>query len=331
LARCVENTISKKQSARLKFHGRIDSVSQVENLAPIDCPINLWVTEMQEIGFIGAGKMAQALAGGISQANPAIRFVIADPSTDSQAMFLQRVGEARQLGQKSASKSKSEFTEPIVTIVQDSQQVFDACQTIFLAVKPQVVATALSNLHAPNPFSNLVVSVMAGIRIDRIQELTHQQKVIRVMPNTPCLIGLGASAISCTNSVSTGELEGVIQFFESVGIVERVDEALLDSITGLSGSGPAYVFSFIESLIRGGIAVGLDPILSDRFARQTVLGAVTMLNRLNASPEDLRGQVTSPGGTTLAGLERLEELRFDEAVIAAVVGATERSRELGQA
>lgn len=293
---------------------------------------------MQKIGFIGAGKMAQALAGGIAQGSPAIQFVIVDPSPDAQIAFQRRIMEAHH---NASNPQTSELkvldadttgkrSKPLVTSVADSQQVFDACQTIFLAVKPQMAASALANLRDLNPFSKLIVSVMAGVTTDRIQELTHQRKVVRIMPNTPCLIGLGASAMACTESVSAAEADSIHSFLESIGIVERVEESLMDAVTGLSGSGPAYVFSFIESLVRGGIVAGLDPQVSDRLARQTVLGAVTLLNRMNATPAELKHQVTSPGGTTLAGLERLEKLGFDEAIIQAVVYATRRSRELGQ-
>jgi pyrroline-5-carboxylate reductase len=275
--------------------------------------------QLRKIGFVGAGKMAQALAAGFSRTVPGVSFVFVDPSSAAQEAFQQCV-----------NRERSNANTCQITCVSSSQSVFDKCELVVLATKPQMAESALAGLSRRNPSANLVVSIMAGVTIGRIRELCGQQRIIRIMPNTPCLIGLGASAMATSEAVLDDEQSTIEHLLASVGIVEKVTEDLLDAVTGLSGSGPAFVFSFVESMIRAGIAVGLPPVLADRLARQTVLGAASMLSEPENSPAELRSQVTSPGGTTLAGLAMLEKYEFERAIVEAVLKATARAKELGE-
>lgn len=264
-----------------------------------------------QIGFIGAGQMAQALAAGIAKANSSVKFSISDPSDAACENFSRLAGPER------------------TTTAANNQVVFKQCELVFLAVKPQYLAIALANIPKEISTSQLVVSVMAGVTIETIRQLTGAQRIIRVMPNTPCLIGQGACAMATSISATAADIKTVTEFLQAVGIVATVEEPLLDSVTGLSGSGPAYVFTFIEALIQGSVATGMSHAVAHELAVQTVLGAAAMVKQTGEHPAILRDRVTSPGGTTIAGLKALEDCGFRAAVMSAVVAATERSRELG--
>ena len=271
---------------------------------------------MTKIGFVGTGQMAQALAGGISASDPSVCFVVADPSSQAIDAFTQRVGDAQ------------------VDAASSNADVFAAAEIVFLAVKPQyfkaaieteAIASAISNLQA----TPLVVSVMAGIDIAHIQHQTSIKEVIRVMPNTPCLVGAGASAMACAESVSDSQREQVAAFIATTGIVLPVAENLLDAVTGLSGSGPAYIFEFIDALALGGVRCGLPRSMANELAAQTVFGAAKLAIETGDHPSILRDRVASPGGTTIAGLKALYDHGFQQATISAVEAATNRSKELG--
>ncbi len=268
-----------------------------------------------KIGFVGAGQMAQALAGGIANANSEISFIVADPSARATDAFMECVGDAPV---EHASANESLFAE---------------CDLVFLAVKPQyftaavdreAIVAAIADRDAPP----LVVSVIAGVTMDQIVERTSIDNVARVMPNTPCLVGCGASGISFSSSVPSADQVWVTALLEHVGIVIPVAEGLLDAVTGLSGSGPAYVFEFIDALALGGVRNGLPRNVAQELAIQTVLGAATLAKETGDHPAVLRDRVTSPGGTTIAGLKALHDNAFPKAVISAVEEATSRSKEL---
>ena len=197
-----------------------------------------------------------------------------------------------------------------------------------VSVKPQHVADVLANLGSS---SVRVLSVAAGVRIADMEAAAPQARVIRAMPNTPSLVGMGASAISGGRLVEAVDLEWAESILGAVGTVERVEEADLDAVTGLSGSGPAYIFHFAEGLIAAGIAQGLSPEIADRLARQTILGAATLLSSSGEDPAILRQNVTSPGGTTAAGLAVFADSDLVGLVGNVVAAATERSLELGEA
>jgi len=265
---------------------------------------------LNTIGFIGAGKMAQALAGGIQKNFPELGFVVSDPSAEALIAFEHSVS-----GRSCKTCS--------------NQEVFDQSDVVILAVKPQHAAAALEAVDGSS-VEPVIVSIMAGVTISRIQELTQAKRVIRVMPNTPCLVKEGASGIAAGNGVGADDVKNVAQLLRSVGKVVEVAEKQMDAVTGVSGSGPAYVFRFIESLIEGGVAEGLSRDVASTLAVQTVFGAAKLVLETGEEPAVLRAKVTSPNGTTLAALNSLEADGFDRVIISAVSAATHRSKELAK-
>jgi len=264
---------------------------------------------VKTIGFIGAGQMAKSLAVGISKSNE-VTFLISDPSEEACDSFEQLIGE-------SASVSRAESNQALVS----------ACEIVFLSVKPQYVEEALEETEfGSNP---LIVSIVAGFQLFSLQRLTGTNRMIRVMPNTPCLIGKGATAIASDADVDQADIQLIKSYLESVGIVVEVEERLMDAVTGLSGSGPAYVFTFIEALIDGAVLTGMPRATARQLAIQTVIGSAEMLNETGEHPGVLRDRVTSPGGTTIAGLKALEESAFRDSVMSSVIAAADRSSELG--
>ncbi len=252
--------------------------------------------------------MAQALAGGIAKDFPELNFVVSDPSDEALAAF-----ESSVSGRSTRGAS--------------NQEVFERSASVVLAVKPQHAAEALTSVDGGS-CDPLVISIMAGVTISRIEELTLAKRVIRVMPNTPCLIGKGASGIAAGVNVDVDDVVWVNELLQSVGKVVQVPEDQIDAVTGVSGSGPAYVFRFIEALIAGGVAEGLSNDVAATLAVQTVLGAAELVLETGEAPSILRDRVTSPGGTTLAALNSLEADGFYQAIVSAVSAATTRSKEL---
>jgi pyrroline-5-carboxylate reductase len=265
------------------------------------------------IGFIGAGRMATALARGFVRSSIVAPEAIAagDPSQAARTAFTREV--------------------PGATIGDDNAAVAAGAGVVLLAVKPQQMTDALAEIHDALKPDALVVSIAAGVTLDRLAAgLPTDQRIVRVMPNTPCLIGRGASAYSLSAHATAEDGELVAQLLASVGAAFEVPESLLDAVTGLSGSGPAFVYSMIEALIEGGTTAGLPPTLAAELAARTVAGAAHMVLQSEDSPAALRDRVTSPGGTTQAGLNVLAERGFHEAVVDAVAAATQRSAELGR-
>ena len=199
-----------------------------------------------------------------------------------------------------------------------------------IAVKPGDVDAACREIAESGP--GRVLSIAAGVPIDRLEALLgHGVPVVRAMPNTPALIGAGAAAIAAGTHATDDDLDWAASLLGAVGIVVRLPERLLDAVTGLSGSGPAYVFLVAEALIEAGVLVGLPRDASRELALQTLLGAARLLTETGDTPEALRAAVTSPGGTTAAGLKALEDHGVRAAFLDAVAAATERARELGSA
>jgi pyrroline-5-carboxylate reductase len=270
---------------------------------------------MTTIGFIGAGQMAQALVSGICSADSSIKFEIADPSTASKDAFQQKVSSP-------------------VQVRTDNAELFAACDIVFLSIKPQYFDDAVNfndvqTAVAKAPRSPLVVSIMAGVTLKKIAEVTGLERIVRVMPNTPSLIMEGAAGLAPSPEVTDQELKTVAKLMSSVGCVTTVSEQLLDAVTGLSGSGPAYVFTFIEALIDGGVLNGLSRAVARELAIQTVIGSAKLVQQTGEHPAVLRDRVTSPGGTTIEALKVLEMNDFRGSIIQAVESATRRSRELG--
>ena len=265
-----------------------------------------------KIGFIGSGRMAQALGSGIARNFQSAEFVISDPSAEALQKFKELVSP-----------------QPVVA-VEYNQSVFDQSEVVFIAVKPQYLEVALGAVDASND-EQLVISVAAGFTKQRISSLLQTSRIVRVMPNTPCLIGKGIVAIAPDETISQQDVDTTKQLIATVGQTVLVQETQLDAVTGLSGSGPAFVYRFIESLIAGGVAQGLTQETATQLTVQTVLGAASMVTETGQSCQELIDQVTSPGGTTLAGLAELKRQNFGETVMAAVSQATARSVELGKA
>jgi len=267
------------------------------------------------IGFIGGGAMAEALAGGLVAAGVAPENIrIADVAAERRSQLEAVLG---------------------VRTSESNAAVVEASQVVVLAVKPAVVEPALTSLGGANPadlLAPLWISIAAGTTIAKLEAgLPAGARVVRAMPNTPALVRAGATAICGNAGATRADIATAAALFDSVGIHwEAPDEALLDPVTGLSGSGPAYLFRFIEALADAGAGVGLPADIAERLAVQTVFGAARLALESDDSPARLREKVSSPGGTTLAGLARLEADGFPQAVHAAVAAATARSRELGE-
>jgi pyrroline-5-carboxylate reductase len=266
-----------------------------------------------KIGFMGAGRMATALARGLVRAEmvPASAIVACDPSSDARNAFASGVPGAIVEHGNAADVARADV--------------------VILAVKPQTMSAALESIRDPVGRKSLVVSIAAGITVARLEgALPQGQRVVRVMPNTPCLIGLGASGYALGTQATEDDGQLVASLFSAVGAAFEVPENLLDAVTGLSGSGPAFVYSMIEALAAGGVAEGMSPELAGELAARTVAGAAEMVLQTGETPAVLRDRVSSPGGTTLAGIGVLRERGFEEAVTGAVKAATRRSIELGK-
>ena len=268
---------------------------------------------MKQIGFIGAGNMAGALVKGIIGAK------------------LYRPQEIIVSDTLPAQLKKIKKTYN-VDGTQDNQEVVRTCDTIILAVKPQILDQVLVDLRPTVTKEKVFISIAAGVPLRRLEVgLGGHARVVRVMPNTPALLGKGMAVIVRGSKAKPKDEKLALTLFRGVGDAVAVkDEALMDPVTGLSGSGPAYIYLFAEALINGGVQEGLDPAVASRLTFQTMEGAVAMLKETGKSPQQLREMVTSPGGTTLAGLARLEKGKFGELVTAGVSAATKRSKELGK-
>ena len=201
---------------------------------------------------------------------------------------------------------------------------------LVLAVKPGDAVEALAACAEALPDEALVLSIAAGITITELESALQDRPVVRAMPNTGALVGRGAAAISAGQHATELDLEVCERVLGAVGLVVRVPESQLDAVTGLSGSGPAYVFLLAEAMIEAGVLNGLPRDVTEQLVRQTLLGAATLLADDTTTPEALRAAVTSPGGTTAAGLAMLEAHGVRAAMLDAVTAATERSRELGR-
>lgn len=271
---------------------------------------------MKQLGFIGAGNMAQALAQGL----------VARKVVRARAMIASDIDAAR--------RRRFGRATGVPTTAQNHQVAADA-QALILAVKPQVIDAVLEELHpvlAQLPGLPLIISIAAGIRLEHLQaKLPPKARVIRVMPNAPAMVGLGMTALVCGRGTGRGDEQFALKLFQAVGeAVALRDEGLLDAVTALSGSGPAYVYLYIKALADGAAAEGLPPQLALRMALQTVRGAEAMLRQSRKSPEELIRMVASPGGTTEAALKTHEAAGFANVVRQAIGAAAARSRELGQ-
>jgi pyrroline-5-carboxylate reductase len=263
---------------------------------------------IDRIAFIGAGRMATALAVGIVKKGFSKSAITAfDVSEFASAKFAEK-------------------TE--IRIAPDIKDALSDADIVILAVKPQNVCEALAEAR-PLIKDKLLVSILAGTKIETIRELSGCRRIVRVMPNTPALIGEGISVFCHSEGLSVSDINMVENILSAVGAVCQVKECQMDAVTGLSGSGPAYVFDFIQALSDGGVAAGLSRDIALKLAAQTVKGAASLVIETGEHPSVLREQVTSHGGTTARGLSILEKNAFRGIVSEAVTAAAERSKELG--
>lgn len=262
-------------------------------------------------GFLGAGKMATALAGGWVKAG----LIAAEKSLASDPLPAARQSFATDTGLRTTA---------------DNREVVNASDVLILAVKPQSMAALLNEIRPVVSDRHLIISIAAGITLRQIAEgLGGSHRLIRVMPNTPCLVNASASGYSPSSQASEADIALVDQLLNAVGRAFRLPEHLLDAVTGLSGSGPAFVYIMIEALSDGGVRVGLPRDVATALAAQTLFGAAKMVLETGLHTGTLKDMVTSPGGTTIAGLHALERGSLRAALMDAVEAATRRSAELG--
>jgi pyrroline-5-carboxylate reductase len=266
------------------------------------------------VAFVGAGNMATALVRGLIDAGLYQPREICASDVDAA----KRSAMQRRLG---------------VAMTNDNVAMVKNAKVVILAVKPQIMDTILRELQPIVRPGHVFISIAAGVPTRRLEDgLGSRARVVRVMPNTPALLGEGIAVAVRGRFATSADEKLALRLLRAVGKARAVaDERTLDAVTGLSGSGPAYVYLFAEALIEGGRAAGLKTELAEELALQTISGAAAMLQRTGETPQRLREMVTSPGGTTLAGLTELDRRGFKEAVSAAVVVATRRSEELGRA
>lgn len=263
------------------------------------------------LGFIGGGQMAEAIVKGLLDSNlfSPEQLKIAEPS----------------------KQRRQHLSDTYAITISDIEDLAATCDVLVLAVKPQVIASVLKDLKAVVG-DTLLISIAAGIPLSFITESLSRDTVpvVRVMPNMPALIQQGAAALCRNSNVSDIDFDYARSLFDTTGATVSVDEQLMDAVTGLSGSGPAYVFSLIEALIDGGVKCGLSRDTATELTVQTVVGAAALMVRTGEHPAVLRDRVTSPGGTTASGIHVLERSGFNGILISAVEAACLRSQELGK-
>ena len=262
------------------------------------------------LGFIGGGAMAAAITAGLvaqKAADPGSIY-ISDHKAPRCAVLEKKYGVRASVGK---------------SFVRDTD-------VVILAVKPQVIKAAVAEVQPLLKDGALVISIVAGLTLKDLESFFPGHAVIRVMPNTPLAVGAGMSAYACGSAVTERDASIADAIFAASGFAIHVDEHVMDAVTGLSGSGPAYAFLMIDALADGGVAAGLKRPYAIQMAAQTLLGAAKMVLEQGRHPDVLRDQVTSPGGTTIAGVRVLEQRGVRGALIDAVLAATEKSAELGK-
>ncbi len=263
------------------------------------------------IGFVGGGNMAEAILKGlISRGHAPQEIIVGEP-------VVERRNSLENL-------YKIQVTDNNAVVIEESD-------VIVLAIKPQMVDVVVPGLAADFDDKKLFLSILAGTSTEALeQHLGGSAKVVRVMPNTPALVGEGAAAICAGTHASDNDLAVAHELFSAVGTVVRVSEEQMDAVTAVSGSGPAYIFTIIEAMTEGGVQEGLDRKTALDLAIQTVIGSARLVAGSGEAPMELRAKVCSPGGTTLAAIEKLDEGGFSETLIRGVRRAAQRSRELGK-
>ncbi len=263
------------------------------------------------LSIIGGGVMAEAILSRLLQEKICLpqKVLVSEPSTCKKKLLQQKYG---------------------VQITANNREAFSDADVLLLAIKPQVLDVVAKQIDAKNQHGSetLVISILAGVTIQRLEKAFPHQAVIRTMPNTPATVGAGMTALAPSEKVSPANLSGALSIFTAIGEVVEVSESLMDGVTGVSGSGPAFVAMMVEALADGGVASGLPRPVAYQLALQTVFGTAKLLKESQLHPAQLKDKVTSPGGTTIAGVAQLEKHGFRSAVIEAVQSAYIRSQEL---
>ncbi len=266
----------------------------------------------KSITFIGGGNMGSAIIGGILHARllKPEQITLADKIENTCASLKKQYG---------------------INTTTDNTAAVKNADIVLLAVKPHLLSVVIPEIKNAVKPDALIVSIAAGVSIKAIENLFNKDiKLIRVMPNTPALVGASMSALCCNKNVSAGEMEEMAGVFESFGKAEIVPESLIDTVTGVSGSSPAYVYMLIEAMADAAVADGMARPQAYKFAAQSVLGAAKMVLETGKHPGELKDAVCSPGGTTIAAVAKLEEKGFRNAVISAQRACVEKSREMGK-
>jgi pyrroline-5-carboxylate reductase len=264
------------------------------------------------IGFIGAGNMAEAMIRGLLRGND-----FAPGQISASGPREERMNELRETYGIQAT------TDNFVPA---------AAEIVVLSVKPQILSRVLDQVGSAIPSHALVLSIAAGVPVRAIEDrLAPGVRVVRAMPNTPALVDAGATAIAGGEHARPSDIADARRIFDAIGLTVELEESQLDAVTGLSGSGPAYVFLILEALSDAGVKVGLSRRTAQLLAAQTLLGSAKLLLETNEHPGRLKDMVTSPGGTAITGLHTLEHGGVRTTLMNAVEAATRRSRELGEA
>jgi len=266
-----------------------------------------------QLGFIGAGNMAEAIAAGVLRGGlmPAADMIASDPADDRRRLFSERYA---------------------IATTADGRAVLADSARVLLAVKPQVLSEVMNALAGAWRPDHLIITILAGVAIDRIAQATGcpQARIVRVMPNLPLAVGAGISAVVAGRGAGPEDVAFVRRLFETGGqTVVLDDESLLDAVTAVSGSGPAYFYYIVEAIEAAGAEAGLPAPLARRLAEYACLGAARMMVESAEAPAELRRRVTSRGGTTQAAIEVMEAAGVSEAIRRAVLAAHRRARELG--
>jgi len=268
-----------------------------------------------KLGFIGGGRMGEAMIQGLLKSGiiAAENIMVTDPVAERRDFLTDTYG----VGAFDSSEGDA---------------IWSGCGTVILAGKPQIMKDVLQEEKDNINDSHLLISIAAGIQSSFIDANLSgcNCRIIRVMPNTPAFVLEAISALSAGPRATEEDMDTAVTIFDSIGKSVMLDEKYFDAVTGLSGSGPAYVFTFIEALIDGGVKVGLNKPDAELLAMQTILGSIKLAINSKETPAELRAMVTSPGGTTIAGLQKLETAGFNDIIMNAVEAATERSKELGK-
>lgn len=270
------------------------------------------VLKGKSLAFIGAGNMAEAMIRGIIQNQVVLpdRILASDVSQDRRAAVSRKLD---------------------IETVKDNKMLVDRSSVIIFAVKPQATAGVIEDIHALMGPDKLLISIAAGVPIKTFEKgLPKGPRIVRTMPNTPLMVMAGAVAIAYDSPATSEDLDTVETLFHPLGQTVRVPEKLIDAATGLSGSGPAYVFMMLEALADGGVKMGLPRDVSETLAAQTLLGSAKLFLDTRKNPGELKSMVTSPGGTTISGIHELEKGGIRASLMNAVEAATKRSIELGK-